>query len=110
LYLNADIVVLTPKEASVISQSYNILEFIEEVRDKEYWDIMYSAEKEATEAWRCLYRPKMAAQAKQKGGENYAKLLESFMFYLRYGAKQKRVNHETFVLFRSVREKLLKQV
>ena len=84
-----------------------ISEFIEEVRDKDYWDIMYPAEQEATEAWRRLYRPRMAAEARRKGGKDYAKLLESFMFYLRYDAKQKVVNDETFLLFRSVREKLM---
>jgi hypothetical protein len=92
---------------NMISQSYNISEFIEGVRNKDYWDLILSTDKEATEIQRCLLRPQMADEAKQKGGESYAELLESFVFYLRYGVKHKRVGDDVFVLFLKVREKLI---
>lgn len=93
----------------MISRSYDISEFIEGVKDKTYQDLILSIEKETIETQRCLLRPQLAVEAKEKGGELYADTLKSFIFYLRYGVKHKLVNDDTFKLFRSVRNNLTKQ-
>jgi hypothetical protein len=93
----------------MISPSFDIQEFISSVEDKDYLDIIFMADQEATRAERLLHHPKWAAAARENGAHNYATILEEFIFYLRYGIKPYGLNHHVFTLFRSVCKKLLEK-
>jgi hypothetical protein len=90
----------------VISPSYKIEEFLKAVEDRDYLDIIYLADREATETERHLYHPRASARAKAKGGEEYAKAIESLISYLRYGYKPHGISEANFELFRSICDSL----
>jgi hypothetical protein len=93
----------------MISSSYSIPEFIKAVENKGYQDIIYIAEREATEAERMSYRPRVASEAKKMGSEEYAKNLKHFLFYLRYHVKPFGVSDRFFALFESIAHNLEKR-
>jgi hypothetical protein len=83
----------------MISSSYNFYEFIEFIKDKEYLDIIYLAEREATEAERRLYHPRKTEEAVKKGVKLYAETLEGLIFFLRYGIKPRGLRDSDVELF-----------
>ena len=92
----------------MISSSCSIREFADALQGKDYLEIIYIAEQEATEAERSLYRPKTAKSFRQNGGEKYANLLKDFIFYIRYGVKTPAISDSDFQMFRSLRKGILK--
>jgi hypothetical protein len=93
----------------MISPSYDIREFIHEVEDRDYEDIILMADREATVAGCLLYHPRSKEEARRKGAKEYATALENFIFYLRYGVKRYGVSEGVFELYRCVCEKLVKR-
>jgi len=71
----------------MISQSCDFDEFIESVKDRGYLDVIYLADKEATEAERLKYRSKTRRLVAPKACEGYADVLKGFIRYMRYGVK-----------------------
>jgi hypothetical protein len=69
----------------MISADYNFEHFVDVVRDKGYYDAVYLAEQEATEAWRTAYHshtPDTGSQSRQ-----YEQKLIGLIEYLRHGIK-----------------------
>jgi hypothetical protein len=75
------------KGKGMISSDYNFERFVKVIREKGYYDAVYLAEQEATEAWRTTYRE----QGKNGSGEGhqYQQKLIGLIEYLRHGIKPK---------------------
>jgi hypothetical protein len=50
----------------MISSDFSIRQFIEAIKEMDHWEIIYLADKEATEAWRNSYGDKSASAGKSK--------------------------------------------
>jgi hypothetical protein len=97
-------------EVAMISQSCDVREFIEAIRDRDYLEVIYLADKEATEAERLKYRFKAKKRAEQEYCPGYADVLKNLIFFLRYGVKNRLIGKKDFDLFRSLRESLLERM
>ena len=94
----------------MISSSFDIREFINAVEDKEYFDIIYLTDREATEVERRLYHPKTSLKAKKDGSQKYANQLKNFLSFLRYDVRPHTSSVEIdYQLFQSVLKKLEKR-
>ena len=83
----------------MISQEFDILEFISAVKDRDILDILRIAESEATEAEKI---------SEMKGyGQNYVEAVRGFIYFMRYRQKPVGIKEEYFQVFRSVCEKLV---
>lgn len=63
----------------MISSSYDIEEFVEAVRDREYAEVIFLADKEAVQAWRETYRRRRNAEGGIEEGTRYEKALKEFI-------------------------------
>jgi hypothetical protein len=91
------------KEAKMISQSCDFDEFIESVKDRGYLDVIYLADKEATEAERLKYRSRAGRTPCSETCVDYADALKGFIRYMRYGVKSLSMEdslHEGIQAFR----------
>jgi len=77
----------TLEEVAMISQSCDFDEFLESVRDRDYLDVIYLADKEATEAERLKYRSRTRRLKPPEACAGYADVLKGFIRYMRYGVK-----------------------
>jgi len=75
------------EEVAMISQSCDFDEFFESVRDRDYLDVIYLADKEATEAERLKYRSRAGRTLCSETCLDYADALKGFIRYMRYGVK-----------------------
>ena len=89
----------------MISDNCDIREFISELENKDFFEMIYLLDKEATEAERQLFNPKSEMSERQICGPEYVSKLKNLIFYLRYGAKPKGLKQENLNLFNSVCEK-----
>ena len=67
----------------MISSSLSIKEFIDAIKDKEYFGLIYLADKEALEAWRQTHRSKGKLSGNQEQSKRYENSLKKFITYLR---------------------------
>jgi hypothetical protein len=81
------------------SKPYDFVAFIGTVGDKDYYDLIYLAEQEATRAERCFYHPDCGSYDSQTEIRTYADNLKRFIRFMRYGLKP-----------RGLDPKLLKQI
>jgi hypothetical protein len=75
------------EEVQMISQSCDFDEFLESVRDRDYLQVIYLADKEATEAERLKYRSRAGRTPCSETCVDYADALKGFIRYMRYGVK-----------------------
>jgi hypothetical protein len=83
---------LRPAEAALeedfmISQSCDFDEFMDGIRDLDYLQVIYLADKEATEAERLKYRSRAGRTPCSETCVDYADALKGFIRYMRYGVK-----------------------
>jgi len=90
------------KESVMISADCNIREIISKLEDKDYYEMIYLLEKEATEAERRLLRPRRKLHEGQICGAEYLSNLKNLIFYLRYHAKPRSLRSEHIELLESV--------
>ena len=83
----------------------DIREFIAGLENKDFFEMIYLLDKEATEAERLLFNPKSDLYERHICGAEYVNSLKSFIFYLRYGARPKGLKQEDLSLFDTVCEK-----
>jgi hypothetical protein len=74
----------------MISPNYDINEFLEEIRDKKFYDIIFMANKEATEVERIALHSGHVRGKKNNCGD-YANNLKELIFFLRYTVKPKKL-------------------
>jgi len=82
----------------MISKECRILDFIDAIRGKDYYDAVRLADLEATEAERLLLRSSLDVQTGQRCGRTYAQTIKHLITYMRYGVpppKQDGVQAET---------------
>jgi hypothetical protein len=87
----------------MISKSCDFDEFLERVRDRDYLDVIYLADKEATEAERLKYRARSRRFVPPEACEGYADVLKGFIRFMRYGVKTPSMEdslHEGIQAFR----------
>ena len=89
----------------MVSADCDIREFIAGLENKDFFEMIYLLDKEATEAERLLYNPKSRIYERQICGAKYVNSLKNFIFYLRYGARPKGLNQDDLNLFDSICEK-----
>jgi len=70
----------------MISSSFEFQEFAEAVKGKDFHEIIYAAEKEATDAWRTTYRSAVSEQKARKSRQ-YQKTLIGLIDYIRNGIR-----------------------
>jgi hypothetical protein len=75
----------------VISSNGDINEFLEEIGDKEFYDIIVMANKEATEVERIALHSGDITGGKNNCGKDYANNLKELIFFLRYTVKPKKL-------------------
>ncbi|MFO7738059.1 MAG: hypothetical protein R6V46_06300 [Desulfatiglandaceae bacterium] len=86
----------------MISTSCDLKQFIEAIRNKDYFDIIYFADKEATEAERISYQNRKTASVSQKDCRAYGHLLKGFILFMRHGIKATGVSDRDLQLFGSI--------
>jgi hypothetical protein len=91
----------------MISPCCDLNEFVEAVRNKDYYDVLYLAEREATEAERLRFRRRNLESRGQLGCPQYADSLKGFISYLRYGVPTRQVDKPDIERFRALRERLI---
>jgi len=87
----------------MISQSCDFDEFLEGVRDRDYFEVIYLADREATEAERLKYRSRAGRTVCSEACVDYADALKGFIRYMRYGVKSPLMEdslHEEIQAFR----------
>ena len=89
----------------MVSANCDIREFIEGLENKDFFEMIYLMDKEATEAERLLFNPRSDLYEKQICGIEYVNSLKNFIFYLRYGTKPRGLKQKDLDLFKSVCEK-----
>jgi len=78
---------LLKEEHMMISQSCDFDEFLQRMRDRGYLEVIYLADKEATEAERLQYRSRAKRLDPSEACVSYADLLKGFIRFMRYGVK-----------------------
>ena len=86
----------------MISPNCDIREFITGLENKDFFEMLYLLDKEATDAERKLYNPKSEMSERQICGPEYVSSLKNLIFYLRYGAKPSGLRKEDIDLLDSV--------
>ena len=91
------------EEVQMISQSCDFDEFLESVRDRDYLEVIYLADREATEAERLKYRSRTRRLDPPEACAGYADVLKGFIRFMRYGVKSHSMEdtlHEGLQAFR----------
>ena len=86
----------------MIAVNCDIREFISELENKDFFEMIYLLDKEATEAERQWYNPRTEMADRQICGSQYVSDLKNLIFYLRYGARPKGLREENICLIDSV--------
>jgi hypothetical protein len=86
----------------VISENYNIREFIAELENKDFFEMIYLLDKEATEAERKLFNLKTKLGASQICVLEYVSDLKNLIFYLRYGGRPRALRKKHIRLLDAV--------
>jgi hypothetical protein len=86
----------------MISANCNIREFITKLENKDYFEMIYLLDKEATEAERQLLGPQKELPEGQICGSEYVSSLKNLIFYLRYGARRRGLQNEHIQLLDSI--------
>jgi hypothetical protein len=71
----------------MISQSCDFEEFFDRVSDRDYLEVIYLANKEATEVERLKYRLRARRLVPPESCLSYADALKGFIRFMRYGVK-----------------------
>ena len=86
----------------MISTNCDIREFIAGLESKDFFEMIYLLDKEATDAERQLYNPKSEMSERQICGPKYVSNLKNLIFYLRYGTRPRGLRKEDIRLLDSV--------
>ncbi|MGD9365142.1 MAG: hypothetical protein PVH87_05560 [Desulfobacteraceae bacterium] len=73
----------------MLSSSFDICEFIDKVKDHSKHEILYLADREATEAERHLY--KHSLKDNNEAARSYAVQLKDIVLYMRHGVRTRAV-------------------
>jgi hypothetical protein len=71
----------------MISSGCDISQFVEAVRDRDYFEVIAMADREALDAWRRAYHGSDEAGSDREKGLRYTGLLEGLIDFVRYGVE-----------------------
>ena len=86
----------------MISANCDIRELISELENKDFFEMIYLLDREATEAERQLFNPRSEMSERPVCGPEYVSNLKNLIFYLRYGARPKGLSEEHICLLDSI--------
>ncbi len=86
----------------MISANCDIREIISELENKDFFEMIYLLDREATEAERQLFNPRSKLSNRLVCGPEYVINLKNLIFYLRYGARPKGLREEDIHLLDSI--------
>ena len=86
----------------MISANCDIHEVISKLGNKDFFEMIYLLDKEATEAERQILRPKRKLNEGRICGSEYVSNLKNLIFYLRYGARPRGLRNEDIQLLESI--------
>ena len=86
----------------MISANCDIREFISALENKDFFEMIYLLDKEATEAERQLYNPKSEMSERQISLPEYVSNLKNLILYLRYGARPRGLRKDHISLIDSI--------
>ena len=90
----------------MISERCDFNEFALVAKGKGYQEIIYLADREATEAERRLYHAGVGDQDQTRCGQDYARCLKDFITFMRYGLKPAHIHQEALLLFGHLRDEV----
>lgn len=88
---------------------YDIEDFIEQVKDKDYHEILRLAAEEGSRVQRASYKVRGATEARRQGSPQYARLLGGLVFFLKSGVKPSGIDDWDFQRFRPIAENLVRK-
>ena len=91
----------------MISDRCDFNEFVLKAKGRDYQEVIYLAEREATEAERRFYHPRLAKTEKTLCGQDYARCLKDFITFMRYGIKPANLSPDALTSFDNVRKEIL---
>jgi hypothetical protein len=91
----------------MISDNCDFNEFVRQAKGRDYQDIIYLADREATEAERRFYHSAMPDDAKNLCGQGYAQCLKGFIAFMRYGIKPADIAPEDLTRLDLIRKEAL---
>ena len=97
----------TLEEVAMISQSCDFDEFMDSIRDLDYLQVIYLADKEATEAERLKYRSRTGRIVPPEACAGYADVLKGFIRFMRYGVKTPSIEDPLLEEIQAFREAAL---
>jgi len=86
---------------------YDFADFIEHVKDKDFVDILETAERDCAATERASYVVKGARKARELGSTPYVKSLKDFLWFMRTQSKPIGASAYDFQLYKKVAEKLV---
>lgn len=86
----------------MISKDCNFSDFIGAIRGRDYFETIFLADKEATEAERLLLRASVNERRQQRCGMEYAQMIKNLIFFVRYGIKPYGVDTREFEMIQSL--------
>ena len=87
----------------MISDHCCLRDFIDATREKDLQEVIYLADREATEAERLYYRGDVSDARRASCGRRYARRLKHLITFMRYGIRPSEVSREDLELFAGVR-------
>lgn len=93
----------------MISQSYNMSEFVSVIGNKNYDDILMTTEKEATEVERHIYKIRSGNIPGSENEVEYAQSLKDLIFYLKSTVDPFPKKNPNSQLFKKISENLKKR-
>lgn len=88
----------------MISDRCDFNDFVRETKGRNYQEVIYMAEREATEAERRFYHPHRADPEKGLCGQDYARCLKDFISFMRYGIKPAHIKQDALMLFDHIKD------
>lgn len=92
----------------MISDSCDFNEFVLETKGRNYEEMIYLADREATEAERRFYHAKKPGQGNLLCGKAYAKCLKGVIMFIRYGIKPADIDEADLLLFENFKDKAMR--
>jgi hypothetical protein len=86
----------------MISQAFDLEQFVESIRGNDYYRTIYAAEREATAAERLSIRLRNYKEADANISQSYADLLKGLINFLRYGIMPPCIENHHYNLFNIV--------
>jgi hypothetical protein len=91
----------------MISDRCDFDDFVSKTTGRDYHEIIYLADREATAAQRRVFHTGVSEEEKDRCGYQYAECLKGVIAYLRYGIKPACVSEEALVRLDRIREDAL---